>query len=556
MKRSFFYLFIACLASLSLNISCKTNAEPIVLFQTAYSTAKDSVTIVDDENAVLNMTLSTMSQYSRYTYALNSDNATIYTSDTLKLSKDLSIDLKKAAIFKKYTNQDVDLNVTLIGDETSKTITRDIDYLFDATSPIPYVVINTKSGQFPENRDRLEADFKFYDVPMKDGWYSLSGEYQASSGTIHARGQGSLGFPKKSFSLNFGKENPLSIMGMPESHKWVMIANWVDTSQLCNKVSYDTYAEMGNYGPQSRHVQVFLNNEYWGLYTYGEKIQQGKNHVNTAKKSDGGFIVKEVDNSPDFTTITGRTFQYEYPDNEDATPEQRTNIQETINSYETEVLNGGNWEESVNEEAEIDYFIMTDVFANPDSYYNGKNVFYFLNLDNQLEPVIWDFIWAFGTPYYTCYGNNPWCYIYSPIGANYCTPTPRCTWNTSYIQPASELMYGNTNYGYSVGFNRFQLMREYMKTPQNVNMFKDRYYDWRTGSNGKKPVLSDANILRRTDKLIEILRSGEIYKKDSIRWSVEPDYRNKKRFSPEDVRTKIKERLEFMDITVKDLKVQ
>jgi len=94
-----------------------------------------------------------------------------------------------------------------------------------------------------------------------------------------------------------------------------------------------------------------------------------------------------------------------------------------------------------------------------------------------------------------------------------------------------------------------------MKSVQNVNMFKNRYYDWRNGTNGKQPVLSDANILRRTDELIAILRSGEIYKKDSIRWSVNPDFQ-KKRFSPETIRNKIKEHLEFMDQMVKDLKVQ
>lgn len=555
MKRSFLYFSIVCVACLSLHVSCKKNTAPILVFQTAYSTTSDTISVVDDENAMLNVSLDDLGDFSKYTYSFVHKDGNVHINDTLKLSKEFSIDLKKAAIFKKYTNQDVDLNVTLIGDGTSETITHDIDYLFDATSPIPYVVINTTSGKFPEDRTRLDADFEFYDVPMKDGWYSLSGEHQSGAGTIHARGQGSLGFAKKSFALNLGKENPISIMGMPESHKWVMIANWVDTSQLCNKIAYDSYAEMGNYGPQSRHVQVFLNGEYWGLYTFGEKIQRGKNHVDTKKKSKGGFIVKEVDNAPDFVTISGRTFQYEYPDNEEVTEEQKVDIQKKINLYEEKVQTGSDWENYVAEEAEIDYFIMTDVFANPDSYYNGKNVFYFYNRDNKLEPVIWDFIWAFGTPYYTCHGNNPWCYIYSPIGAAYC-PTPNCTWGTSYLKPDSELMYGNKNYGYSVGFNRFQLMKQYLKTPQNVNMFKDRYFDWRTGSNGKQAVLSDKNILARTDKLIEILRSGEIYKKDSLRWSVEPDFRNKKRFSPEDVRKKIKERLEFMDTEVKNLKVQ
>ncbi len=561
MKPTFFLLqkIIFCLIVISTITSCKTNVDPTISFNTEYGITSDSIAIIDDENAVLNIALSDLNKYSHYTYTLNNANGKIHTNDTLELSKEFSINLKNTTKLKKYKNQDLDIDVTLIGDGVSKTIVHDIQYQFDANSPIPYVVITTKDGVFPVDRTRIDAEFEFYDTPMKDGWYSMSGAHQSSSGTIHARGQGSLAFPKKSFSLNFGKENPLSIMGMPESHKWVMIGNWVDTSQLCNKVSYDTYADMGHYGPQSKHVQVFLNGQYWGLYTFGEKIQQGKNHVNTAKKSEGGFIVKEVDSEPDFVTITGRRFQYEYPDNEDATPEQKENIQDKINLYEEKVLKGLNWPNYVAESTEIDYFIITDVFANPDSYYNGKNVFYFYNKDDKLEPVIWDYIWSFGTPYYVCDNNNPWCYIYSPIDAGYCHQnTPSCSsWAASRnYAPNSELMYGNPKYGDLLGLNRFLLMKDYMKSAQNVTMFKDQYNDWRTGNDGKKPVLSDKNILSRTQKLIDILRSGEIYKKDSLRWEAEDKFQYGNRYTPEQVRDKIKERLQFMDTIVRTLTVQ
>ena len=315
MKTPFNPLSIVCLLCISLTISCK-KAVPTFSISTEYTSAKDSIQVIDSDAAEITILMENVSEYSKYVYTVQDAKGQLHQSDTLQLSNEVKIDLKKLTAAHKYTHKNVDLKVHLLGAKTPKTVSYPVSYMFDATSPIPYVVINVKDGSFPVDRTKLDADFKFYDVPSPNGWYSLSGEHQSASGTIHARGQGSLGFPKKSFSLNFGKDNKMSIMGMPESHKWVMIANWVDTSQLCNKVAYDSYADMGQYGPQSRHVQVFLNNEYWGLYTYGEKIQQGKNHVNTPKKSDGGFIVKEVDSDPDFITITGRTFQYEYPDSE------------------------------------------------------------------------------------------------------------------------------------------------------------------------------------------------------------------------------------------------
>jgi len=561
MKHSFLNLFASLLsfASITLSTSCRqTNPEPKLSFNTEYSSSIDSISVIDFDNTSLNIKLTDSKNYSHYTYTLSNDSGKMYSNDTLELSKQISIDLKNASHLKKYENHQLGLSLTLIGEGISKTFEHDVDYHFDLTSPIPYVNITTKDGILPADRTKIEAEFTFYDIPMEDGWYSMSGEYQSGKGTIHARGQGSLDFPKKSFALNLGKENPISIMGMPASHKWVMIGNWIDTSHLCNKVSYDTYAEMGHYGPQSQHVQVFLNGEYWGLYTFGEKVQRGKEHVDTKKKENGGFIVKEVDGSPDFTTNSGRRFAYEYPDSTYVADNKIVDIKEKINLYEDKVQDGLDWQENVNEEAEIDYFIVTDVFANPDSYYNGKNVFYFYNRDNKLEPVIWDFIWSFGTPYYVCDNNNPWCYIYSPVGEEYCLPnTPCSSWiGTQFFPPANELMYGNAKYQDRLGYNRFLLMEEYMENAQNVNMFKNRYSEWRIGGEGKSAVLSDANILSKTDNLIKVLRSGNIYKKDSLRWESEDKFHYGKRFTPEQVRSKLEERLIFMDTAVKALEIQ
>lgn len=560
MKLSFPHFLSAYIgfALILLNTSCKkTGTEPTLTFNTEYSSTKDSIAVIDADNTILNIKLTDAKKYSHYTYTWSDDLGNKHPNDTLQLSDEISIDLKNAVQNTTYQNQEINISITLIGDGITKTVEQDVAYHFDATSPIPYVNITTKDGVLPKDRTKIEAEFTFYDVPMENGWYRMSGPHQSGKGTIHARGQGSLGFPKKSFALNLGKDHPISIMGMPESHKWVMIGNWIDTSHLCNKVAYDTYAEMGHYGPQSQHVQVFLNGTYWGLYTFGKKVQRGKEHVDTQKKSNGGFIVKEVDTAPDFTTISGRRFAYEYPDNEEVTDEQKADIQEKINLYESKVQKGLDWQENVNEEAEIDYFMITDVFANPDSYYNGKNVFYFYNKDNKLEPVIWDFIWSFGTPYYVCNGNNPWCYIYSPVGDGYCNPnTPCSSWVSTQFPPANELMYGNPKYQDRLGYNRFLLMQYYMQNAQNVNMFKDRYNDWRTGKDGKNAVLSDAEILSQTDALIKTLRSGDIYKKDSLRWQGEDQYRYGMRFTPEEVSAKIKERLLFMDKAVKAVKVQ
>ncbi len=565
MKASFLKCVVIplCFALIIFSNSCKQSTpsnsqnSEWVTYNTEFDSSRHIISVVDYDNSFVSIHLDDKKGYTHYTYSIGNDTFVKEFNEQIALTNKIDIDLKSTLNGSKFEEQDLELEVNLIRDTITRTIKRDIKYQFDLSSPIPFVNIITEGGRSPEDSTRIPAEFEFYDIPSADGQYKLTGPHQSATGTIHARGQGSLSFPKKSFALNFGKENPMSIMEMPSSHKWVMIGNWIDISHLCNKVSYDLYADMGHYGPQSRHVQVYLNHEYWGLYTFGEKVQRGKNHVDTRKKSKGGFIVKEVDKeNPDFETRSGRRFEYEYPDDE-APESMKMDIRNKIDLYEEKVENNKDWQNYVNEEAEIDYFIITDVFANPDSYYNGKNVFYFYNRDNKLEPVIWDFIWSFGTPYYVCDNNNPWCYIYSPVGAEYCNPdTPCSSWIRVPYNPNQELMYGNPKYEDRLGFNRFLLMENYMKSAQNVNMFKERYRDWRKGENGKEALLSDKAILSEVDRLMDVLKSGGIYKKDSLRWQEEDrKFHFGMRFTPDQVREKIKERLAFMDVAVDSLQV-
>ena len=460
--------------------------------------------------------------------------------------------------------------LTLRGEGEPLELVRELDYYFVARSPIPIVVISSKA---PESPTRIAAKFAFYDQPAQDGWYYIGGPpNQSASGTIHARGQSSLNFSKKSFALNFGKENPLPIMGMPASHKWVMIGGYVDTTHIANKVSYDLFSEMGHYGPQSRFVQVYFQERYWGLYTYGEKIQRGKNHVDTPKKSEGGFIVKEVDTDfYDLKSISGRTFDYEYPDPEDVTPEIAAHIRETIDNYERKVIEGKDWRENLTEATEIDYFLITDAFANPDSYFKDKNLFYFLNQEGKLEPVIWDFIWAFGAPYWRSKNVNPWPCIYgSSWKCGSCQPSS-CA-SAQGEQGNNQLMYANlVNCGNNqCRYNGFPLMKYYAADAQNVEMYKERYWNWREGRNGYEPLLSQESLSRRIDALLAPLEAGEVYRLDYERW----DYRTPRYCAPgvdlpyccnssilaceesANMKKKLLDRLDIMDDEVTEVKVQ
>lgn len=565
------YLSVLLLFLLSAPLTMAEESHPptTALFETELSGPQDDPLLLDHTHTLLTIRLP--GKYTSYTYTVWNGNHRIEgaeqsLADPEVLTLDLHPGLRQEARFSK---QRVRVLLTLRGEGEPLELSRELIYHFITRSPIPIIEIDAPA---PVSRERIPAGFAFYDEPGPDGWYYLGGPHQSADGTIHARGQSSLGFPKKSFALNFGKENPLSIMGMPASHKWVMIGGYVDTTHIANKVSYDLYAEMGHYGPQSRFVQVFFQGEYWGLYTFGEKIQRGKNHVDTPKKGKGGFIVKEVDSDPDFWSLSGRTFDYEYPDSEDVSPEMAKHIQDTIDNYERKVIEGEDWREDLNEEAEIDYFLVTDAFANPDSYFKDKNLFYFLNQEGKLEPVIWDFIWAFGAPYFRSQGNDPWPCIYGSAKCGVCQPST-CT-SAQTEQGDNQLMYGNLvrcNVS-SCLYNAFPLMKYYLADAQNVEMYKERYLNWREGRNGHEPLLSDESLSIRIDTLLAPLKEGDVYALDYERWQYpvsRPRYcspgvdlpycctpRSSACHVSMDMKQKLLDRLRIMDLEVPEVKVR
>lgn len=75
------------------------------------------------------------------------------------------------------------------------------------------------------------------------------------------------------FSYKIKLETKENMLGIGKSKHWVLIANYYDTTNLRNKLTYDLSGAMGLAYTQSRWVVVYLNGEYQGLYTLCESIR-------------------------------------------------------------------------------------------------------------------------------------------------------------------------------------------------------------------------------------------------------------------------------------------
>lgn len=126
---------------------------------------------------------------------------------------------------------------------------------------------------------------------------------------------------KKPYNIKLNKK--ASLLGMDASKKWCLLANGQDHSLIRNKVAYDLASEVGlTYSPDSEYVDLYLNNEYVGVYQVTEKVEIGDN--NLVKINDLEGATEEVNeneldtyNRHNGGTRAGRKNYYEIPNNPD-----------------------------------------------------------------------------------------------------------------------------------------------------------------------------------------------------------------------------------------------
>lgn len=151
---------------------------------------------------------------------------------------------------------------------------------------IPRIVIETENRQAIVDRET--------EIPAKmQIWGDSTAESEIMDLTIRGRGNSSWDvMPKKSYKIEF--ENKQLMLGMPKDKDWALIANYADKTLMRNYISYQLSAALGAYyAPHCEFAELYLNQEYLGVYLLTETIKVGENRVNIPN-DDNSYIV-EVD---------------------------------------------------------------------------------------------------------------------------------------------------------------------------------------------------------------------------------------------------------------------
>ncbi|MCF8370063.1 MAG: CotH kinase family protein [Bacteroidales bacterium] len=347
---------------------------------------------------------------------------------------------------------------------------------FGFSTHLPILAINTNNQQIVDD-PRIVADLKIFQKPngQPNSLQDMPNGYDGKI-SIEIRGNSSQMFDKKSFSfetqLPNGDNNNVSLLGLPEENDWVLYGPYSDKSLVRNVLVYELARQMGWYASRTVFCELFINNDYWGLYVLMEKIKQDKNRVDIDKLDaddnygdsvTGGYIIK-VDWPDDGSnydwhspvtnfngTFLNLNYQYRYPERDDITVQQGNYIKNSVTYFE-QALIGGNYTDIqtgyrayIDVHSFADNFILNELTFNIDAYRLSN---YYTRVRNSnggrlFAGPVWDFNLGFGNADYgngwVTYGwalDNPGVTSVIPFHQKRLRQDPdfqemlKCRWNT------------------------------------------------------------------------------------------------------------------------------
>ena len=270
------------------------------------------------------------------------------------------------------------------------------------SSNLPIMIVVTKSSKVD-----LDTGYAYHDAyvwlidngPGKMNYVRDSAKFRYF-GAFKLHGASSLSFDKKSYAMQLEDSNwnitDKSLLGMPIEHDWDLIGNYMDRSLIRNILGQHVFQAMGNYSPRFANIEMIVNKDYRGVYTFLEKAKRGPKRINIAKLSPtdnsgnaltGGYVIKtDWNSSIGFTSIYGypdggqnELFGYDDPDEATITTKQKAYISKFYGEFEDALYSNktkgkkasdppGYWRKYADQKSIIDYMFTEEMSKNLDDY--------------------------------------------------------------------------------------------------------------------------------------------------------------------------------------------
>ncbi len=298
----------------------------------------------------------------------------------------------------------------------------------DSSSNLPVIVIQTGGISIPQDY-RIAAYMGIvYNDSGRNNFYGPYNNYDGNI-SIEQRGSSSAWVSDK-VSYSFETQNDtggnlnISLVGLPEENDWVLIGEYSDKTLIRNALAYELSRRAGMYASRTRFCELFLNDDYRGVYMLAEKIKRDKNRVNIATLNPdelsgdgltGGYILRidrpdEYWISPYKSPVGNKNIRisYYYPKWEDMPDNQRQYIKNYVTQFETALYDPSfqdpvdGYLPYVHLGSFVDYFIFSELSKNIDAY--RLSTYFYKDKDSKGGKLtmgpLWDINLGFGNANY------------------------------------------------------------------------------------------------------------------------------------------------------------
>jgi len=264
------------------------------------------------------------------------------------------------------------------------------------------------------------------------------------TGKIKGRGNSTWNYDKKPYKIKLDKKADL--LGLGKAKTWVLLANYMDYSEIRNYVSYsiaDYISDNESFVTDFSYVNLYTNGEYTGLYLLCEQVEIKENRVDITDSLDSydtGYLI-EVDGRYPYTSdeIKEAVLDYNYfkldnlsyvikgPDFEGEG--YSSLFCATIKSYMTSCFNAvknKNWnniKELIDVNSFVESYIFHELVGNVDAYWTS--FYFYKDKGGKLfcGPV-WDMDLTSGNMNHNYKAKDP----------KYLYVKERCTWFNNLLQ--------------------------------------------------------------------------------------------------------------------------
>lgn len=262
-----------------------------------------------------------------------------------------------------------------------------------------------------ENGASIESDWQTVNCTISVDNIEKRYLMNEATATIKCRGNASMGWAKKSYTIKFTESQKFGGLGKGKSKNWVLVANHCDQSLLRNHAAFWLQRNMDGieWAPDCRPVDVYLNGDYRGNYMLIEKVTVNEKRVNIINPKEStdphaDFMV-ELDNYASkagdngIVWFTAKGFPYEIRGEDNLTAERCNYIDAWVTNAYNIACDGT--EEDIRAildiDSLVDTYLVEEIMKNIDC---GWSSFFLYRKEDKLYfGPGWDFDLAAGNDY-------------------------------------------------------------------------------------------------------------------------------------------------------------